>query len=153
MICLVSAISIMVGIYNSMSQRKHEIAVMRALGASRANVMSVMLIESILLACAGGLFGWIAGHLLHLSVSDFVENRTGVGIGFFDFAPAMPVFAWPHALMLDNFGFSLFPEWMADISFSPEFLLIPGMILLAIIVGIYPSISAYRTDVAKAIGK
>ncbi|MEM9412988.1 MAG: ABC transporter permease, partial [Planctomycetota bacterium] len=93
MICIVSAISILVGIYNSMNQRKHEIAVMRALGASRGKVMSVMLVESILLACAGGLFGWLAGHGLNVLISPFIEAKTGVGISFFDFAPASPIFA------------------------------------------------------------
>ena len=47
MICVVSALSILVGIYNSMSQRQHEIAVMRALGASRGKVMMVILCEAI----------------------------------------------------------------------------------------------------------
>ena len=153
MICIVSAISIMVGIYNSMSQRKHEIAVMRALGASRGKVMSVMLVESVLLACAGGLLGWIAGHLLNVGISDFVESRTGVGIGFLDFAPPVPIFATIHAFLLDTMGMSFLPEWLVELDFSPEFLLIPGLIILAVLVGIYPSISAYRTDVAKALGK
>ena len=35
MIVLVAGIGIMVSIYNSMSDRRHEIAIMRALGASR----------------------------------------------------------------------------------------------------------------------
>ena len=153
MICIVSAISIMVGIYNSMSQRKHEIAVMRALGAGRGKVMSIMLVESVLLACAGGLLGWFAGHLLNVALSDFVESRTGVGIGFFDFAPSVPIFANLHSFLLDYFGLSFLPEFLLELNFSPEFLLIPGLVFLAILVGIYPSISAYRTDVAKALGK
>ena len=44
---------------------------------------------------------------------------------------------------VDDFKFSL----------SPEFLLIPGLIVLAVMVGIYPAISAYRTDVANSLGK
>ena len=153
MICVVSAISILVGIYNSMSQRKHEIAVMRALGASRSKVMSIMLVESVLLACAGGLIGWIAGHLLNVGISPYVEGKTGVGIGFFDFAPATPIFAWMHAMLLDTFGASFLPDWLLELNLSPELMLIPGLIFLSVIVGIYPSISAYRTDVSKALGK
>ncbi len=38
-----------------------------------------------------------------------------------------------------------------DWGISSEFLLIPGLILLAIIVGFLPAISAYRTDVARAL--
>ena len=48
MICVVSALSIIVGIYNSMNQRQGEIAVMRALGASRAKVMMIILCEVVL---------------------------------------------------------------------------------------------------------
>jgi putative ABC transport system permease protein len=147
MICVVSAISILVGIYNSMSQRQHEIAVMRALGASRSKVMSIMLIEAILLACLGGFFGWIAGHALNASVSPIVESRTGVPIGFFDFAPAMPLGGY-----LGNAS-SFFPEWFIQFRLSPELLLIPGLIILAVVVGVYPAISAYRTDVANSLGK
>lgn len=147
MICIVSAISILVGIYNSMSQRKHEIAVMRALGASRSKVMSIMLIEAILLACLGGFLGWFAGHALNAGLSPIVESRTGVPIGFFDIAPAIPLGGY-----LGNAS-SFFPEWLIQLSVSPELLLIPGLILLAVLVGVYPAISAYRTDVASSLGK
>ena len=153
MICVVSAISILVGIYNSMSQRKHEIAVMRALGASRSNVMSVMLVESVLLACTGGLLGWFAGHLLNVGISPFVEAKTGVGIGLLDFAPPIPIFAFLEGIVSDFTGMSFLPEWLIELNLSPEILLIPGLVFLAILVGIYPSISAYRTDVAKSLGK
>jgi len=42
---------------------------------------------------------------------------------------------------------------LTRIEMSPEILLIPGLVVLAVLVGIYPAISAYRTDVAKALGK
>ena len=60
LIVIVAGIGIMVSIYNSMSDRRHEIAVMRALGAHRGKIMMIVLAESILLALgrrAGGL-GW-----------------------------------------------------------------------------------------------
>lgn len=47
LIIVVAGISILVSIYNSMSERAHDIAVMRALGASRGAVMAIVLIESI----------------------------------------------------------------------------------------------------------
>ncbi len=145
MICIVSAISILVGIYNSMSQRTGEIAVMRALGAGRWKVMSIMLCESILLAVAGGLVGWFAGHVLNAMLGPIVENRTGVSLGFFDFAPGIPL-----AYLLG--GLSL-PQGLAQFTISPELLIIPGLILVAVFVGIYPAVTAYRTDVSKSLGK
>ena len=122
MICVVSALSIIVGIYNSMNQRQGEIAVMRALGASRSKVMMIILCEAVLLAAVGGLIGWISGHALNAALGPLIEARTGVEIGFFDFVPA-------------------------------EFLVIPVLIILAVVVGIYPARAAYKTDVAKSLGK
>ena len=57
LICVVSGIGILVSIYNSMSDRKKEIAVMRALGAGRSTVMSVVLLESVMISMIGGLIG------------------------------------------------------------------------------------------------
>ena len=145
MICVVSAISILVGIFNSMSQRTGEIAVLRALGAGRWKVMSIMLCESILLAVAGGFIGWFAGHGLNALLGPVVENRTGVSLGFFDFAPGIP-------LSYLTGGVSL-PETLARLTVSPELLIIPGLILVALFVGICPAIMAYRTDVSKSLGK
>ena len=145
MICIVSAIGILVGIYNSMSQRRHEIAVIRALGASRQKVMGIMLCEAMLMALLAGLLGWAAGHGLNAALGPIIEERTNVQVGFFDFAPKIP---------LANFwGGEFLPTWAMEWAISPEFLVVPGMILLAILVGIYPAISAYQTDVSKSLGK
>jgi len=48
LIVIVAGIGILVSIYNSMNDRRHEIAVMRALGARRQTVMTIILLESIL---------------------------------------------------------------------------------------------------------
>ena len=144
MICIVSALSILVGIYNSMNQRKHEIAVMRALGANRVRVMNIILCESVLLALMGGLLGWVMRHSLNGLLGSSVEDRTGVALGFFDFAPAVEI----SVLTL-----GIIPDRLISASVSPELLVIPGLMLLAVLVGIYPAISAYRTDVSKSLGK
>ena len=146
MICIVSAISILVGIYNSMSQRQKEIAVMRALGANRLQVMLIMLLEALLLATLGGLLGWLAGHGLNVALSPFVEARTGVGISFFELAPGIPL-----GVYFSIFGGNILPESIAAVEMSPELLLIPGLILLAVIVGTYPAVSAYKTDVSSSL--
>ena len=61
--CIVAAVGILVSIYNSMNDRKRDIAVMRALGARRDTVTSVILLESLLIAVIGGVSGWVVGRL------------------------------------------------------------------------------------------
>ncbi|MHB0960191.1 MAG: ABC transporter permease [Pirellulaceae bacterium] len=142
MICVVSGVSILVSIYNSMAGRRHEIAVMRALGASRTAVLSIVLIESIMLSIGGGAVGWLMGHLLNWLANPLIERRTGVSIGFFDFAPSVNVY--------ELLGGAGDVQWM---SVSSEILLIPSLLVLAIIVGFLPALAAYRTDVAASLGK
>jgi putative ABC transport system permease protein len=121
MVCVVSAIGIMVSIYNSMSERKRDIAVMRALGASRDHVLQIILIESTMIAVGGGLVGWLCGHLAGPISNIWTEKTTGTTVGFFTSAS------------------------------SQELWLVPGMVLVGILAGVVPAISAYRTSVVKSL--
>ncbi len=139
MICIVSGLSILVSIYNSMSERRHEIAVMRALGASRTAVMIIVLLEAILLSLGGAAIGFVAGHGLIAAASGVIEERTGVQIGFFDVAPPVEdMELWAGGPTL-------------SIPISTELWVIPALILLAIVVGFWPAIEAYRTDVSRSL--
>jgi len=120
MICVVSGISILVSIYNSMSERRHEIAVIRALGAGRDTVMTIILLESVLLSLGGGIAGWLVAHALNALAGPLIAAQTGVAIGF----------------------------WNIELS---EALLIPAILLLAVLFGFFPALSAYRTDVGKSL--
>ncbi|MBN1394687.1 MAG: ABC transporter permease [Pirellulales bacterium] len=82
---VVAGIGIMVSIYNSMSDRRHEIAVMRALGASRTTVMLVIMMESVLLALMGGALGLLIGHGAIWLCSPWIAEQTGVIVGLLQF--------------------------------------------------------------------
>ena len=120
LIVIVAGIGILVSIYNSMSERSHDIAVMRALGASRGAVMAIILFESILLSVGGGLIGMFLGHAMVGVAAPYVLERTGITLSMFEF------------------------DWQ-------ELVLIPALVVLASLVGFLPAVSAYRTDVAKAL--
>ncbi|MCA9161198.1 MAG: ABC transporter permease, partial [Planctomycetales bacterium] len=118
-VCVVSAVSILVSIYNSMNERRRDIAVMRALGARRDTVVGIILLESLLIAFAGGALGWFAGHGIGVLFSGTIEERTGIQVGFL------------NTMTL--------AEWM----------IVPGLILLATLAGMVPAIVAYRTNVSQ----
>lgn len=147
LICIVSGISILVSIYNSMSERRHEIAVMRALGASRGRILRIVLYEAILLALVGGAVGFFGGHFLIFLLAPFIEEQTGVQMGMFQWDPRL-------ADLLALFSNEFNPDTASLFLRSPaELVLLPLLLLIAVLVGIWPAIAAYRTDVAKSLGK
>lgn len=93
LIVVVAGISILVSIYNSMSERSHDIAVMRALGASRTAVMGIVLAESILLSLLGGLAGVVLGHGVLGIFGPLIESHTGISLKFWDFS-------WQEGLLI-----------------------------------------------------
>ena len=84
-VIIVAGIGMMVSIYNSMNERRQEIAIMRALGARRITVMSIILLESILLSLGGGLLGVLIGHSLVWGLSPFIMEYSNVMVRFWDF--------------------------------------------------------------------
>ncbi|MCA9019533.1 MAG: FtsX-like permease family protein, partial [Planctomycetaceae bacterium] len=86
LIIVVSGVGIFVSIYNSMSDRKREIAIMRALGAGRATVFAIILSESVLLCLGGGILGMLLGHGLVFIAAPIIEARSGLLIDPFAFS-------------------------------------------------------------------
>src|SRR5581483_1842029 len=85
-IVVVAAVGIMVSIYNSMSERRREIAIMRSLGAGRQTVLSIVLLESVLLSLGGGAIGFLLGHGLIGAFSPLILAKTGVAVGWLQFS-------------------------------------------------------------------
>ena len=120
LVVVVAGVGILVSIYNSMSDRRHEIAIMRALGARRVHVGAIILLESILLSLGGGAFGLLLGHGLVGVLGPTIAEQTGVAVSALQFQ-------------------------------LNELILIPGLLVLASLVGYLPAAAAYRTDVAKSL--
>ena len=85
MIVVVAGIGIMVSIYNSMSDRRHEFPIMRALGASRGRSWSVILLESILLSLGGGALGLLLGHGVIELLSPIIVEHIGIPVNLLQF--------------------------------------------------------------------
>ena len=61
---LAAGLSVFIALYNALSERRYDLAVMRALGASPAKLMSLLLFEGVLLALIGATLGIALGHAL-----------------------------------------------------------------------------------------
>ena len=60
---LAAGLSVFIALLNALEERRYDLAVMRMLGASRAKLMGLMLLEGVALALLGGLAGIALGHL------------------------------------------------------------------------------------------
>jgi putative ABC transport system permease protein len=87
LVVVMAAVSIFVAIYNSMSERRRPIAIMRALGARRATVLSIVLMEAMTLCAFGVLGGLLLGHLLTAAAGSFLTARSGIPFSPFAVRP------------------------------------------------------------------
>lgn len=63
LIVLVSAtLSMFVALYNSLEERKTDLAILRTLGAAPAKLLALLLVEGLILAFGGAALGWLLGH-------------------------------------------------------------------------------------------
>lgn len=76
-IMLISGISIFVALYNTLKERKFEFALLRVNGATRLQLLKLVLIESLLLCITGFVFGMIFGRvaLYFISLSSEAEFK------------------------------------------------------------------------------
>jgi len=111
MVAVVAGASVFSSVYSSMSARKRDLAILRALGAHRGFLIAAVLGES-----AGiGLLGCALGFGLYAAIASTVQEilRTQIGVLFEPWA-WNPVMVWGPVLML---GLSLLagaiPAWRA----------------------------------------
>ena len=65
--------------YSATFERRREIATMRALGARRATILTVVLLESCALAIVGGVAGIVGGHGVAYVGAGLLAARGGPG--------------------------------------------------------------------------
>ena len=78
LVCLVAAGGILASLTNAMNERRGEFALLRALGARRRTVFTVIVLESSLLAGLGALGGYLVYAVIFLGIARTIEARTGV---------------------------------------------------------------------------
>ncbi|MEO6569847.1 MAG: FtsX-like permease family protein [Opitutaceae bacterium] len=120
LVVVVATASILASIYNSMNERRREIAILRALGAQRTTVFSAIVLESAAIGALGMAIGFVVYAAIVVTASSIIRVQTGVVID-----PA---------------------------KFNRVMVAAPcGIIGLAALLGIFPAVKAYRTDVASGL--
>jgi len=77
---LISGLSIFIALYNSLKERRYDMAVMRSMGASRSKLLVSILTEGGFLTLLGCLIGLLLGHGVLMIFSAVIEQTQKAGI-------------------------------------------------------------------------
>jgi putative ABC transport system permease protein len=84
-IIIVSALSIFIALYNSLKERRYDMAIMRSMGAGRTRLFAAVVMEGMVLTFTGSVIGVLLGHLLIFGFTTLVEEGARTGISAFVF--------------------------------------------------------------------
>lgn len=76
----ISALSIFIALYNSLKERKYDMAIMRSMGASKGKLVTSMLLEGSMLTFLGAVFGSLMGHGALIIMGSVLEETQKAGI-------------------------------------------------------------------------
>ena len=79
-VVVIASISILIGLYLSIIQRRRDLAVMRALGAAASDIFGAVLIEAFLVTLFGILAGWALGKMTALALGQYTARAYGFPI-------------------------------------------------------------------------
>lgn len=119
LVVIISALSILIGLYLSIIQRRRDLAIMRALGASSYEIFGAVIIEAFWVTVLGIGVGWVFGNVVTLV------------LGF---------------KLARDYGFVVTPFSLPS---GEEYRAFATVALVGLVAGILPAWQAYRTDVAQ----
>jgi len=83
LIIIVSAFSLFINLFNSMRDRKYEMALIRTLGSSRRQLSFMIIFESLILTTVGFLIGLLVSRLGVMFVSSLMEESLNYNLNSF----------------------------------------------------------------------
>ena len=92
LVMLVAIVSVAVSLYNTMASRSRDLAVLRALGAPRARLLALVVLEAAILCVVGTVAGVVMGHGLTTLAAPWVEATAGVRLESGLMLPTEPLF-------------------------------------------------------------
>jgi len=120
-IMFISGISIFIALFNRLKERKYEFALLRVSGASRFQMLQLVLIESVLLCVVGFIFGTLLGRLALVMISGTTDEQFKMAFN-------------PNIILWEKEG-----------------VLFLVTIFVGIIAAIIPAIKAYRLNISKTL--
>jgi putative ABC transport system permease protein len=106
-----SALMLFVALAQSLEERRYDLAILRTLGATRAQVAFVLVAESLLLTAAGTLLGLALAHGLALAAAALVPQAAPLAAA----AGRFPIEEWAVAGLALTAGIlaAIWPSWRA----------------------------------------
>ena len=89
LVALVAAGSILASIYNSMNERRRDIAILRALGARRGIIFGTIVLESATIATLGMVAAFVVYAAIVGTAAAIIRSQTGVVLNAMAFHPVM----------------------------------------------------------------
>jgi putative ABC transport system permease protein len=89
LVALVATASILASIYNSMNERRREIAILRALGAGRRSIFGAILLEAVSISALGMVIAFLVYGVIMTGAARVIRTQTGVVLNVFEFDPVM----------------------------------------------------------------
>ncbi|MBX3745815.1 MAG: ABC transporter permease [Verrucomicrobiae bacterium] len=111
LVALVATGSILVSIYNSMSERRRDIAILRALGARRRTIFSAIVLEAAAIAALGMALAFIVYGAILATVAAIVRAQVGVVLD--PWAPAAVMLWAPVGMIAMAALAGVIPAWKA----------------------------------------
>ncbi len=84
-VLLVTASTVLLGLYNTMNERRREIAIMRSLGARRGQILRIILQEALFISLVAGILGVVVCHAGVFLAADAIEQETGILVDWMTF--------------------------------------------------------------------
>ncbi|MBY0245979.1 MAG: ABC transporter permease [Sphingobacteriaceae bacterium] len=106
----IAALSVFVNLYNSLKEKKYDLAIMRTLGASKSKLFLIVWFEGVILTFVGAIIGIATGHLALQIIGHYQESEQAKLTGLvFEFGELYLLLA----SMAIGFLASLIPAWQA----------------------------------------
>jgi putative ABC transport system permease protein len=97
LVALVATASILASIYNSMNERRREIAILRALGARRRIIFSAILLEAAAISALGMVVGFLVYGGIMTAAAKVIRAQTGIVLDPYQYNAVM---LWAPAALI-----------------------------------------------------